>query len=321
MHSVSSVPIELTASAKYGHLILDADENAKVDGDPSSSQLNSLDFGVLQSIKGLKKHLHIRNDGCVSSLPLSCSVMRCESSIRFIKNNFFYIQVAVHYRTLVCNGEHAAFSLNKSSGTLQPGTREFIQFTFAPPTAGTFEAVVRIQTTSANSLLVNVRGTVSRANVSVSPDLLIFPSADVGHFSSRNLMIKNESQRAVPFHFWVSDHSVFKVNIPSGVIPAKENLNVAFSFKPIEAMHYARKVICILEGQEPINITLLAAGHNVRRRPQTISFAAFHDFEYRVAHHLGWKSPSELGNVTIFFDIFGIHLDFFFSLNIPRIIF
>ena len=65
MHSVSSIPIELKASAKYGHLVIESEEPNQMDQGGDSMQVKCLDFGVLQSIKGLKKHLHIRNDGCV----------------------------------------------------------------------------------------------------------------------------------------------------------------------------------------------------------------------------------------------------------------
>ena len=67
MHSVSSIPIELKASAKYGHLVIESEEPNQME----TGGVKCLDFGVLQSIKGLKKHLHIRNDGCVSFLSLS----------------------------------------------------------------------------------------------------------------------------------------------------------------------------------------------------------------------------------------------------------
>ena len=132
------------------------------------------------------------------------------------------------------------------------------------------------------------------------PTSINFGSVEVGKAQSRAVFVENTSEAALAFQFVTDDGGSFTLSKYQGVLPAKLEIPVKFTFSPDRPINYYRRLFLLVEGRTPLFVDLLGTayvsprGDVKEQRPAPLRHAHLQAARNRIAAGMGACSPDEL---------------------------
>ena len=264
------------------------------------------------SAVGKYVHISISDDRVDFGDVLAGALITEETTREIVISN----RSVVHARVEVCRVERdcePVFAVHPTSLIVPPKSELPVQIQFHARSAGTYTAEhLEFVTPGGNRprLLLTGSSVAPVVRISKQEDpyakgfgvstSINFGSIPVGKKCDRAVFLSNDSDRPLHFQF-VCDHGgVFTLSKYRGVLPAKLEIPVKFTFSPDRPINYYKRLFLIVEHRLPLFVDLLgtshisAKGETKEQRPAPLRHAHVQAARNRQAAGLGRAGPDEL---------------------------
>lgn len=248
--------IKLSAIGKYPYINL---------------SIPKLDFEYLLIGKKTTKDLIIKN---VSQVP-------AKFEIRKVEEDSF---------------KDSSFSFNIKTGEIAPQASFLVKVTYEPKVVF-LESVVHFEVVchGGNNVPFQCRGSATGFETQLTPDSINFGEINLGHTTSRELILHNYSDLPTSFQLFNDKKNVFSLTPTSGVINAASSVRIIATFNPKVTMNYYERAFCLIMNHQVLYVDLLGTCKDLLVRPKPILQDQVNLFRRRVIK--GEYDPTDMVSI------------------------
>ncbi|KAI5107294.1 cilia- and flagella-associated protein 65, partial [Silurus meridionalis] len=144
--------------------------------------------------------------------------------------------------------------------------------------------------------ILKVTGSCIGPAVSLSSSVVDFGCVKEGEEAMRIIHITNSSNIQAHYQFDIDpgNHSVFTLDQPVGILPAKGKLTLCLMFRPYHPIAYHKRAACLILHKEPLLLDLIGTCHSEQLKPDIIQPRHLHVYRQNLLRGLTFYPPDIL---------------------------
>ena len=175
------------------------------------------------------------------------------------------------------------FNLSSNRGEIPPHSNFLLNIKFKPffPSIFSYE-IYKIKTIGGNEIVFKCFGSCEKLKTWIGSKNINFKSIELGTSMTKLIRFHNDSDIPTEFQVFHENSGVFSFDHTDGVIPAKGNVRINVTFKPIETIIYYDRIFVLTKNHSLITLDLFGSCHNLLKKNLLLSQKQIEMFRYKL---------------------------------------
>jgi len=175
------------------------------------------------------------------------------------------------------------FNLSSNHGEIPPHSNFLLNIKYKPffPSIFSYE-IYKIKTIGGNEIVFKCFGSCEKLKTWIGSRNINFKSIELGNSMTKLIRFHNDSDIPTEFQVFHENSGVFSFDHTDGVIPAKGNVRINVTFKPIETMIYYDRIFVLTKNHSLITLDLFGSCHNLLKKNLLLSQKQIDMFRFKL---------------------------------------